>query len=65
MHFELRHIVLRLPKLDKHSCIHHAHTVAHISYLGAAAAHGGIYGIAAGALILVIIVGMFLHVEVA
>lgn len=65
MAFELRHIVLRLPKMDKSHAIHHAHTVAHISYLSAAALHGGVYGIAAGVLVVIILIGMFLHVELS
>lgn len=65
MKLELHTIVLRLPKIDKHSAVHHAHTAAHLSYLGAAALHGGVYGIAAGALIVIIIIGMFLHVELS
>lgn len=55
----------RFPSMDKHSMVHHAHTVAHLSYLSAAAWHGGIYGMAALSLILIIIVGMFIGEHLA
>lgn len=50
----------QVPSVDKHHMVHHAHTVAHLSYLGAASFHGGFYGLAAMVLIAIIICGMFI-----
>lgn len=53
----------RIP--SKHEAIHKGHDILHCTYLGAATFHGGIYGWAAGGLLLIVIIGFFLGEEVA
>lgn len=55
-------ITFRVP--DKHTALHHTHTAVHCTYLGAVfqGAHG-MYAYAAGVLLIVIIIGLFIGEE--
>lgn len=60
---KLSKITIRKP--SAHNIVHYGHSAAHCTYLGAAAFHGGIYGIAAAILLVLVIVGMFLGENLA
>jgi len=61
---ELLQKKLKLEIPDKHKMLHHTHTTVHCTYLGAVfqGAHGA-YAYAAGVLLLVILLGLFIGEE--
>lgn len=56
-------LVFRFP--SKHMLVHRGQEFCHCIYLGAASYHGGLYGIAAGLLLFLVLVGFLMGEEAA